>query len=53
MLIFLGIAGYAYFGMPELIAKENGFSLEPVKEVALIFIGIFGTMMPAEIWPAR
>ena len=27
--------------------EGNGFSFEPIREVAFIFIGIFGTMMPA------
>ena len=32
---------------PELITAVNGFSWEPFKEVALIFAGIFATMVPA------
>ncbi len=31
---------------PQLL-KSNEFNFEPIKEVAFIFIGIFGTMMPA------
>ncbi|MCK5467444.1 MAG: sodium:proton antiporter [Cyclobacteriaceae bacterium] len=33
-------------GDKELL-KSNEFNFEPIKEVAFIFIGIFGTMMPA------
>lgn len=29
------------------VIKSNEFSFEPIREVAFIFIGIFGTMMPA------
>jgi len=29
------------------LLKENEFNFEPIKEVAFIFVGIFGTMMPA------
>ena len=29
------------------ILAENEFSIEPIREVAFLFIGIFGTMMPA------
>ena len=41
-------AGYLAYRTtrPEII-KVNDFNFEPIKEVAFIFIGIFGTMMPA------
>ena len=29
------------------LLKANDFNFEPIKEVAFIFVGIFGTMMPA------
>jgi Na+/H+ antiporter NhaD/arsenite permease-like protein len=29
------------------VIKNNEFSFEPIREVAFIFVGIFGTMMPA------
>ena len=36
---------YRYASKPAL--KGNEFALEPLKEVVLIFVGIFGTMIPA------
>jgi len=32
------------------VHEANHFTWEPVKEVAILFIGIFGTMMPALDW---
>ena len=41
-------AGYlAYKTTNQDIIQKNDFNFEPIKEVAFIFIGIFGTMMPA------
>ena len=46
-IIMLGVAFFSYrFARGEAI-KGNEFSFEPIREVAFIFIGIFGTMMPA------
>ncbi|QKK09322.1 MAG: hypothetical protein HND58_14925 [Planctomycetota bacterium] len=57
---FAGIQGYpigptfqiavaitAYFVASREIHKANAFNFEPVKEVGLLFIGIFATMAPA------
>ena len=57
---FAGIQGYpvgptfqiavaitAYFVANRDIHKANAFNFEPVKEVGLLFIGIFATMAPA------
>jgi Na+/H+ antiporter NhaD/arsenite permease-like protein len=57
---FAGIEGYpigptfqiavaigAYFVANREIHKANSFNFEPVKEVGLLFIGIFATMAPA------
>lgn len=57
---FAGIEGYpigptfqiavaitAYFVANREIHKANAFNFEPVKEVGLLFIGIFATMAPA------
>lgn len=39
---------------PEELRKENGFSFGPIQEVAVLFAGIFATMIPAlEILRAR
>jgi len=46
-LVWIGVAFASYrFASKEAI-KLNEFSFEPIREVAFIFIGIFGTMMPA------
>lgn len=46
-VIMLSVAYLSYrFANKELL-KANEFNFEPIKEVAFIFIGIFGTMMPA------
>jgi Na+/H+ antiporter NhaD/arsenite permease-like protein len=41
-LIALG----SYMGTPERIRESNNFSFLPLKEVAWLFLGIFGTMIP-------
>lgn len=41
------VAVAAYLLAPKDILKENEFSFFPVKEVGLIFVGIFATMVPA------
>lgn len=46
-LIMFSVAFLSFrFASKEAI-KGNDFSFEPIREVAFIFIGIFGTMMPA------
>ncbi len=46
-LIMLAVAFFSYKMANKELLKQNDFSFEPIKEVAFIFIGIFGTMMPA------
>ncbi len=46
-IIMLSVAAMAYLTADKALLKKNDFSFEPIKEVAFIFIGIFGTMMPA------
>ncbi len=46
-LIMLSVAGLSYKMANKDLLKKNDFSFEPIREVAFIFIGIFGTMMPA------
>ena len=46
-LILLSVAGLAYYCAEQHALQANEFSWEPLKEVVLIFIGIFGTMIPA------
>ena len=46
-LIMLSVAFLSYKTANKEILKANEFNFEPIREVALIFVGIFGTMMPA------
>lgn len=43
----IAVAVTAYFVADRNIHKANSFNFEPVKEVGLLFIGIFATMAPA------
>jgi len=46
-IIMLSAAFLSYRLADKKILEENEFSIEPIREVAFLFIGIFGTMMPA------
>ncbi len=46
-IIMLACAFLSYKFADEQAIHGNDFSFEPIREVAFIFIGIFGTMMPA------
>jgi Na+/H+ antiporter NhaD/arsenite permease-like protein len=46
-LIMFAVAFVAYKTSDKECLKRNDFNFEPIKEVAFLFIGIFGTMMPA------
>lgn len=46
-LIMLIVAVIAYYTANKQVLQSNKFNFEPLNEVCLIFIGIFGTMMPA------
>ncbi|HLP34799.1 MAG TPA: sodium:proton antiporter [Amoebophilaceae bacterium] len=46
-LILLMVAIFSRFTTDQESLRLNRFSLEPLREVCLIFIGIFGTMIPA------
>ncbi len=46
-IIMLSVAYLSYKFAKTGIHELNDFSFEPIREVAFIFIGIFGTMMPA------
>lgn len=41
------VAAAAYALSPRANRKANGFTFEPIKEVSLLFAGIFATMTPA------
>ena len=46
-IIMLSVAFFSYRFADKKALEGNEFSFEPIREVAFIFIGIFGTMMPA------
>ncbi len=46
-IIMLLVAYLSYHFANKEVLKENEFDFEPIREVALLFIGIFATMMPA------
>lgn len=46
-VIMLSVAFLSYKFAKTDVHSINDFSFEPIREVAFIFIGIFGTMMPA------
>ncbi len=46
-IIMLGAAFLSFKLADKMAIEGNGFSFEPIREVAFIFIGIFATMMPA------
>ena len=46
-LLLLGIAWASYHYADAEALEKNAFNTEPLREVVLLFIGIFGTMIPA------
>jgi Na+/H+ antiporter NhaD/arsenite permease-like protein len=48
--VMLSAAAASWFTTPARVHESNEFSFNPLKEVALLFIGIFATMMPALDW---
>ena len=49
-ILMLAAAVLSYFTTPKTVHESNHFNLQPIKEVAILFIGIFATMMPALDW---
>jgi Na+/H+ antiporter NhaD/arsenite permease-like protein len=45
----LAAAG-SYFATPKTVHEANHFNFHPIREVAVLFLGIFATMMPALDW---
>jgi len=45
--LMLAAAGLAFLGTPNIIREKNRFSFGPIIEVAVMFAGIFVTMIPA------
>jgi Na+/H+ antiporter NhaD/arsenite permease-like protein len=48
--LMLAAAIGSYFMTPKSVHEANGFNFHPLKEVAVLFAGIFATMMPALDW---
>lgn len=46
-LIMVAAAAGSYFYTPKQVHEMNHFNFHPIKEVAWLFLGIFGTMIPA------
>jgi Na+/H+ antiporter NhaD/arsenite permease-like protein len=40
----------SYFTTPKAVHEANGFNFHPIQEVAILFAGIFATMLPALDW---
>ncbi len=48
--LMLAAAAGSYFTTRRQVHESNHFNFHPVKEVAILFVGIFATMMPALDW---
>lgn len=48
--LMLGAALGSYFTTRKPVHEANHFNFHPIQEVAILFIGIFATMMPALDW---
>lgn len=48
--LMIGAALGSYFVTHKSIHEANHFNFHPIQEVAILFIGIFSTMMPALDW---
>jgi len=46
-VIMIAAAVASYFLTPHSIHQDHDFNFEPIKEVAILFLGIFATMIPA------
>jgi Na+/H+ antiporter NhaD/arsenite permease-like protein len=49
-LIMLGAAAGSYYTTSKYVHDKNDFNFHPIIEVAVLFVGIFATMMPALDW---
>ena len=48
--LMIGAAAGSYFTTRKTIHVKNDFNFGPIKEVAILFVGIFATMVPALDW---
>ena len=46
-ILMTAAAFLSWYLTPRLVHQKNDFSFAPIKEVAWLFLGIFGTMVPA------
>jgi Na+/H+ antiporter NhaD/arsenite permease-like protein len=51
-LLMIAAALGSYFTTKKPVHEANHFNFHPIKEVAILFVGIFATMMPALDWLA-
>jgi Na+/H+ antiporter NhaD/arsenite permease-like protein len=49
-LLMVGAAAGSFFTTKKHVHEANHFNFHPIQEVAILFIGIFATMMPALDW---
>jgi Na+/H+ antiporter NhaD/arsenite permease-like protein len=49
-VLMLGAAAGSYFTTRKEIHEKNAFNFLPIKEVGILFLGIFATMVPALDW---
>jgi Na+/H+ antiporter NhaD/arsenite permease-like protein len=49
-ILMIGSAAGSYFTTSRQAHESNNFNFHPIKEVAILFAGIFATMMPALDW---
>ncbi len=48
LMVAAAVGSYRLTKKP--VHESNHFTLHPIKEVAILFVGVFGTMMPALDW---
>jgi Na+/H+ antiporter NhaD/arsenite permease-like protein len=48
--LMLSAAIASYYATPKKVHEANQFSFHPIQEVAILFLGIFSTMLPALDW---
>ncbi len=48
--LMVGAAVGSYFTTRKSVHEANAFNFHPIQEVAILFVGIFATMMPALDW---
>ena len=49
-MIMIGAAVASYYTTKREVHQRNDFNFLPIKEVAILFVGIFATMVPALDW---